>query len=90
MTLPRNELLQEKVTGQAVGATGFEPLADFERSNCSDCGCVDCEMCCAANALHSGRLDWLRLTLADAELHRVIAVWATLPTEIKRAVVAVV
>jgi len=46
-------------------------------------------MCRAANALHSGRFQWLAVAMNDADLQRVIAAWATMPAATKRAVIAV-
>ncbi len=86
MTLPRNYLTREKVIEQLVGATGFEPEPDSATSNCTSCGCVDCEMCRAANALHLGRLQWLESALNDADLRRVILGWAGLPEAIRDAI----
>jgi hypothetical protein len=47
-------------------------------------------MCRAANALHSGRFEWLQSALHDAELQRVIETWDALPEVIRIAVMALV
>lgn len=73
-----------------IGATGFEPEPDFLSSDCAACGYADCDMCRAANALHSGRFQWLELALNDADLQRLIAAWATLSDPIRKAVNALV
>jgi len=73
-----------------IGATGFEPESHSASSNCDSCSCVDCEMCRAANVLHSRRFQWLELALNDADLQRVMAAWATLPDPIRKAVKALV
>jgi hypothetical protein len=45
-------------------------------------------MCRAANALHSGRFQWLESALNDADVRRVIVRWQRLPAAIRRAIVA--
>jgi len=47
-------------------------------------------MCRAANALHSGRLDWLALAFNDTNLQRVIAAWGNLPEPVRKAMMALV
>jgi hypothetical protein len=47
-------------------------------------------MCRAANALHSGRFQWLQTALNDADLQRVIATWDAMPEAIRIAVMALV
>jgi hypothetical protein len=71
-------------------ATGFEPDADSASSNCDSCSCVDCGMCRAASALHSGRLQWLQSPLNDADLQRIIATLDAMPEAIRFAVMALV
>jgi hypothetical protein len=90
MTLARNKLLREKVIGQAVGATGFEPDSEFLASPRGERGYVDCEMCRAANALHSGCLKWLEFALNDTDLRRVILAWPSRSDAIRRAILALV
>ncbi|MGD9721503.1 MAG: hypothetical protein AB7O59_09865 [Pirellulales bacterium] len=77
-------------TNGKMEAAGIEAESDFAKSNCDACGCADCEMCRAANALHSGRLQWLESALTDADLQRVILAWGTLPEAMRRAVLAIV
>ena len=81
--------LASRVSFQAEGM-GFEPEPDFASSDCPSCSSVDCEMCRAANALHSGRFKWLEPALNDADLQRVVAAWANLPEPIRAALVAMV
>jgi hypothetical protein len=89
MTLSRKNLLQEKVIGQAVGATGFEPALDFSSSDCVDCSCADCDVCRAANALQTGRLNWLEVALNDADLEKVIHTWNKLPQSFRQAILSI-
>jgi|GEM_PF-5395744 len=73
-----------------IGATGFEPAIDLEPSNHEHCGYADCEMCRAANALHSGCFQWLESALNDAYLQQVIATWSDMPEAIRIAIMALV
>jgi hypothetical protein len=67
-------------------AAGIEPAADFDLSGKLDCGCVICEECRAAMALHPQGLDWLDLAQNDADLQSVIGAWNGLAEPIRRAI----
>jgi hypothetical protein len=69
---------------------GFEPELDFAASEVASCSCVDCDMCRAANALHSGRLRWLEVAFNDIELQEVIKAWDHLPAPFRKAILALV
>jgi hypothetical protein len=73
-----------------VGATGFEPAMEIAGTEDGDCSYEKCDMCRAANALHSGRLGWLSLASTDSKLQRVITAWVDLPDPIRRAIMALV
>jgi hypothetical protein len=47
-------------------------------------------MCRAANALQTGRLKWLEMSLNDADLRRVILGWDALPEAIRTVIVILV
>jgi hypothetical protein len=69
-----------------VEAAGIEPAVDFDPSVKLVCGCVICEECLAAMALHSDGTNWLELALTDADLESVIRAWKGLAEPIRRAV----
>jgi hypothetical protein len=47
-------------------------------------------MCRAAHALQRGDFTWLELAFRDADLRRVLSQWYSLPTPIRRGILAVV
>jgi hypothetical protein len=69
---------------------GFEPTLNSAVTGNLPCGCVICDECRAANALQSGRPTWFAMASVDADLHRVIASWPTLPGPIRAAMMALV
>lgn len=73
-----------------VRETGFEPATEIAPRHDSTCGCADCDMCRAANALHLGRLRWLEMALNDVDLRGVIAAWGGLPDNVRRAVTVLI
>lgn len=90
----RQELIQSTIrrpiTITRIGATGFEPAIEIAGTEHGDCGYENCDMCRAANALHSGRLGWLAMASTDSDLQRVITAWVDLPDPIRRAIMALV
>jgi hypothetical protein len=71
-------------------AAEIEPSFDFAATGQLPCGCVICEECRAARALHFRRTEWLELASSDADLQRVIATWGNLPEPIRRAILVLV
>jgi hypothetical protein len=71
-------------------AAGIEPAVDFDASGKLDCGCVICEECRAAMALHSDGTDWLDLAMADADLQSVNREWSVLTAPLKAAIRALI
>jgi hypothetical protein len=71
-------------------AAGIEPAVDFDATGKLDCGCVICEECRAAMALHSDVTDWLDLALADPDLQSVIRAWTVLGAPLKAAIRALI
>jgi hypothetical protein len=71
-------------------AAGIESASDFDATDQLPCGCVFCEECRAANALHDDCSSCLNLTSADADLQRVVAAWVALPKVIRRAIVVLI
>jgi hypothetical protein len=67
-------------------ATGIEPAVDLDASGALDCGCVICEECRAAMALHPHGRDWLDLALSDSDLQCVISAWKGLAEPMRRAI----
>jgi len=65
---------------------GIEPALDFDATGIPPCGCVIWEQCRAANALHSGRPEWLEMALDDTDLQRVVEAWADLPESMRKAI----
>jgi hypothetical protein len=70
--------------------SGIEPAFNSDATDFLPCGCVNCQQCRAARALHLGCPDWLYVASADADLQRVIAAWDALPQAIRAAVMAVI
>ena len=58
---------------------GVEPNLNSDATADSDCGCVNCPACCAANALQGGRSDCPALASLDANLQRVVGARGYLP-----------
>jgi hypothetical protein len=54
------------------------------------CGCVICDECRAATALHSSVADRPNLASIDADLRNVLDAWSRLPNSIRRAILALV
>jgi hypothetical protein len=73
-----------------VEAAGIEPALEFDATGKLPCGCVFCQECRAALALHSWRPQWLELAFDDADLQRVLDSWGLLPAAIRRAVLALI
>ncbi len=69
-------------------AAGIEPSNDLAATGLLPCGCVICEKCRAALALHSWRPEWLEVAFDDAELQRVVELWDRLPFAIRAAIKA--
>jgi hypothetical protein len=69
-------------------AAGIEPASDFDTTGQLPCGCVVCEECRAANALHCESSNCLSLASTDPNLQRVIAAWDTLSKAAKAAILA--
>ena len=69
---------------------GFESTSDFDATGKLPCGCVICEQCRAANALHCESFNCLSLASIDTNLQEVIAAWDGLPEAIRRAVMALI
>jgi hypothetical protein len=67
---------------------GFEPTSDFDATGNLRCGCVICERCRAANALHIDSTNLLDLASSDADLQRIAAAWDRLAKAAKAAIVA--
>src|SRR5579863_5639694 len=83
-------LLPCSIRLRRMEAAGIEPAVDFDSSGKLDCGCVICEECRAAMALHSDGTDWLDLALADADLQSVIRAWRVVAAPIKAAIRALI
>jgi hypothetical protein len=73
-----------------LGATGFEAADESAVTADDDCPCEFCLGWRAANALQGRGSNCLDLASRDADLQRVISVWAVLPAAIRRAVVALI
>jgi hypothetical protein len=73
-----------------VGATGFEPVGDFDGSGNAACACEFCQGYRAARALHSGRFNCLNVASLDPDLQRVITAWDALPEAMRTVVIALV
>jgi len=71
-------------------AAGVEPRDDFDASGYLPCGCVICDECRAARALHFSSSNWLDLSSLDADLQSVHAAWSSLPDAIRKAIIALV
>ena len=71
-------------------AAGIEPASDFDATGKLRCGCVICEDCRAANALHGPCPDCRWMASLDADLQGIITVWNGLPAAIKAAFVVLV
>ena len=84
--------VSESITSRrsSMAEAGIEPASDFNATGKLPCGCVICENCRAALALHFGRPGWLELASADADLQRVVTAWTDLPDAIRRALIALV
>jgi hypothetical protein len=86
-----NGLVVERRSASLIGkakCTGFEPASGFDTTGNLPCGCVICDECRAALALHPEFLKWLALALHDADLQAVLAKWDTLPGSIRKAMMA--
>jgi len=46
-------------------------------------------VCRAANALQTGRLNWLEVALNDADLEKVIHTWNKLPQSFRQAILSI-
>jgi hypothetical protein len=69
---------------------GFEPDADFAATGILPCGCMICQECRAALALHSSCPEWLEVAFDDADLQRIVTTRDGLPRAIKTAITALV
>ena len=72
--------------GGKMEAAGIEPASDCDLNGKLDCGCVICEECRAAMALHPYGLDWLDLALSDGDLQSVIRAWKCLREPLRKAI----
>jgi hypothetical protein len=73
-----------------LGPLGLEPTAEFHPKDDTTSGCVSCQECRAARALHFGRSNWLDLSSVDADLLSVVLGWGKIPEPIRKAIVALV
>jgi hypothetical protein len=64
-------------------ASRIRPDADFTATGILPYGCVLCQECGPALALHSWRPEWLELALNDADLQRLIVGWNGLLAQLK-------
>jgi len=67
-----------RVFRRIIGATGFEPADDFDASSATLCGCVICDDCRAANALHTAGIQGHAQSPIDADLRAVAMCWERL------------
>ena len=77
-------------TPLSAGATGFEPVSDFDATSTGACACEFCQGYRAAQALHSGRSNRLDVASLDPDLQRVIAGWDAQPEAIRQEIGALV
>ncbi|MGB7732649.1 MAG: hypothetical protein WBL72_03055 [Thermoguttaceae bacterium] len=82
--------MYQALTTLQVGATGFEAADKIAVTADEDWSCEFCQGWRAANALQRGGSECLDVTQLDADLRRVISVWAGLPETIQRAVVVLI
>ena len=67
-------------------AAGIEPAGDFAATGKLPCGCVICEECRAANALHGDCSSCLCMASLDADLQQIVETWSSLPGPIRAAI----
>ena len=65
---------------------GLEPLRNSNTTVVLPCGCVICQECRAAQALHLECPEWHELVANDIDLQAVIKGWAALPDVICKAI----
>jgi hypothetical protein len=76
--------------GFTANAEGFEPDGDFDATTDGDRRCDFCQGWRAASALQTDGSDRCNLSSFSSDLQQIVAAWETLPTAIRKAILALV